>query len=149
MRYRLINWKAFVTASVILTLLATLSYAPGVGAAGHSVTNITLNPRTPHFLVHNQRVTVSFSYSTTQPGGVHIYARPFTKGSATPGSAAGGAPLSATGSGTGSQYFIIRTGSATVDQVRIQMWNAGQTVLLFEAFLPVHYSIYRPNQRKP
>jgi hypothetical protein len=124
--------------------MATLSYAPIVTAAGHSVTKFTLDPPTPNVLVHNQRVTLSFSYSTTQPVGVLIFARMFTRGSATPGYAPIPAQLSPTGSGTGSQWFTITKGKVTVDQIRIQMWNAGQTVLLFEAFLPVHYEYRSP-----
>ena len=31
-----------------------------------------------------------------------------------------------------------------VDQIRIQMWDAEQTVLLFEAFLPVYYRFMNP-----
>jgi len=76
MQYRLIDWKAFVTVGMILLSLATLSYGPSVSAAGHSVTRITLDPPTPNVLTHNQRVTISFSYATTQPGGVRIFARP-------------------------------------------------------------------------
>lgn len=144
MRYRLINWKAFVTTAMIVLSLATLSYGPSVLAAGHSVTNVTLNPPTPNILVHNQNVTVSFSYATTQPGGVRIFARPFAGGSPAPGYAASGAAISPTGSGTGTQNFTIKSGSLTVDRIRIQMWNASQTTLLFEAFLPVHYEFRAP-----
>ena len=144
MRYRLINWKAFVITAMMLLSLATLSYGPGAAAAGHSVTNITLNPPTPNILVHNQSVTVSFSYATTQAGGVRIFARPLVGGSPAPNYSASGAPLSPTGSGTGTQNFTIKSGNVTVDHIRIQMWNANQTVLLFEAFLPVNYEFRAP-----
>ncbi|HMF55875.1 MAG TPA: hypothetical protein VK619_05920, partial [Pyrinomonadaceae bacterium] len=118
MRYRLNNWKAFVAAGMILLSLATLSFGPSVSAAGHSVTRITLDPPTPNVLVHNQKVTISFSYATIQPGGVRIFARPFTGGAATPGYAASGAGISPTGSGTGTQFFTITSGTVTVDQIR-------------------------------
>jgi len=145
MRYMLTNWKAFViTAMVMLLSLAALSYGTSVVAAGHSVTNITLNPPTPNILVHNQKVTVSFSYATTQAGGVRVFARPFTGGAPTPHYAASPAPISPTGSGTGDQFFTITSGNVTVDRIRIQMWNANQTVLLFEAFLPVNYEFRAP-----
>jgi len=144
MRYKLTNWKAFVTGAMVLLSLTTLFYGPRVVAAGHSVTNITLNPPTPNILVHDQRVTLSFSYATTQPGGVLIFARPSSGGSLTPEYAASGADISPTGSGTGTQFFTITSGSVKVDQIRIQMWNAKQTQLLFEAFIPVHYEFRAP-----
>lgn len=144
MLYRLIDWKTLITAGMILLSLATSSYLPSVSAAGHSVTKITLNPPTPNVLVHNQDVTVSFSYATTEPGGVRIFARPFVGASPAPGYAASGAGLSPTGSGTGTQTFTITSGIVTVNRIRIQMWNANQTQLLFEAFLPVHYEFRVP-----
>lgn len=144
MRYRLIDWKAFITVGMVLLSLATLSYGPSVSAAGHSVTKVSLNPPTPNVLVHNQDVTVSFSYATTQPGGVRIFARPMVGASLAPNYAASGAGISPTGSGTGTQTFTIKSGSVTVNRIRIQMWNANQTQLLFEAFLPVHYEFVAP-----
>lgn len=138
------NYTTFVTVGMILLSLATLSFAPGTVAAGHSVTRVSFNPTTPNVLTHGHKVTLNFSYATTQPGGVRIFARPFTGGSPTPGYAASPGPLSPTGSGTGSQYFTINTGNVTVNQVRIQMWNATQTTLLFEAFLPVNFEYRAP-----
>jgi hypothetical protein len=144
MRYRLIKFKTFITAGVILLSLATLSFGPSVAAAGHSVTKVSLNPPTPNILLHNQNVTVSFSYATTQPGGVRIFARPFVGALPAPNYAASGAGISPTGSGTGTQTFTITSGTVTVNRIRIQMWNATQTVLLFEAFLPVNYEFRAP-----
>lgn len=144
MRYRLTHWKTLGAAAMILLALASLSYVPGVAAAGHSVTKVTFNPPTPNILLHNQRVTLSFSYATTQPGGVRIFARPFVGNSPAPNYAASPSGISPTGSGTGSQFFTITTGNVTVDRVRIQMWNSNQTQLLFEAFLPVHYEFRAP-----
>jgi hypothetical protein len=139
MRQRLRRWNVFVAAGMLLMTLATLSDVPRVMAAGHSVTKITLDPPTPNILLNNQRVTISFSYATTQPGGVHIFARPFAGGSPATSYAASPAPISPTGSGTGTQFFTITSANVTVDQIRIQMFNADQTQVLFEAFVPVHY----------
>lgn len=139
MRQRLHRWKAFIAAGIFLMALATLSDVPSATAAGHSVTKITLDPPTPNILLNNQRVTISFSYATTQPGGVQIFARPFASGSRATSYAASDAPISPTGSGMGTQFFTITSGNVTVDQIRIQMFNADQTQVLFEAFLPVHY----------
>jgi hypothetical protein len=128
----------------MLFSFSTLSYPPGSAAAGHSVTRITLDPPTPNVLLHGQKVTVRFSYATTQAGGVLIWARPISAGSPSPAYAASGANVSPTGSGTGTQDFTITAGNVTVDQVRIQMYNADQTKLLLEVFLPVHYQFRAP-----
>ena len=112
-----------------------------VAAPGdHLVTAISLGPDTPNILRDNQNVDLSFSYSTTAAGGVRIFARPFTNGALSPSYAAHGSPVyptSATGSGTG--WFTISSGTTVVDQIRIQMWDANQTTLLFETFIPVYY----------
>ncbi|HVP20619.1 MAG TPA: hypothetical protein VMS73_02040 [Anaerolineaceae bacterium] len=103
------------------------------------VTDITLSPDTPNVLQFNQDVNLTFNYSTRTEGGVRIFARPFTNGALTPNYAASGSPLYAIGGGSGSGFFTITSGQVVVDQIRIQMWNANQTTLLFEAFLPVYF----------
>jgi hypothetical protein len=108
------------------------------------VTDISLSPDTPDALKFNQDVNLTFSYSTRQAGGVRIFARPFTNGALSPNYAAHGSGVYATGAGTGSGFFTITTGQVVVDQVRIQMWDANQTTLLFEAFLPVYYRFRDP-----
>lgn len=141
---KLINWKAILIGGITLFVAATLTYGLRVSAAGHSVTNITLNPPTPNILVHKQQVTVSFSYATSQPGGVRIFARPFVGNAPAPGYSASGADISPIGSGKGTQNFTINSGTVTVNRIRIQMWDAKQTQLLFEAFVPVHYEFRAP-----
>src|SRR5262245_44714190 len=113
---------------------------PLAAAGDHLVTNISLTTDTPNILAFNQHVDLTFDYSTTDAGGVLIFARPFTNGALTPNYAAHPSPLyptSATGTGTG--WFTISSGAAVVDHIRIQMWNANQTTLLFETFIPVYY----------
>ena len=102
------------------------------------VTNISLGPTSPNVLRFSDNVNLSFSYSTRQANGVLIWARPFTNGALTPNYAAHGSPIY-TGAGQGSGFFTITSGAVVVDQIRIQMWDANQTTLLFEAFLPVYY----------
>ena len=75
---------------------------------------------------------------------MRIWARPFTNGALTPNYAAHGSPIYPIGGGSGSGFFTIYSGPAVVDQIRIQMWDANQTVLLFEAFLPVYYRFRSP-----
>ncbi|MCC6187956.1 MAG: hypothetical protein IT318_02900 [Anaerolineales bacterium] len=110
--------------------------APG----DHLVTSLSLGPDTPNILAFNDQVNLNFSYSTTEAGGVYIFARPFSNGALAPNYTAHPSPLyptSATGSGSG--WFTITTGGVVVDEIRIQMWNSTQTTLLFETFVPVHY----------
>ena len=113
-------------------------------AADHLVTEIVLTPHTPNVLEFNQNVNLSFNYQTSEPGGVRIFARPFSNGALTPNYAAHGSGVYPGGSGSGTGFFTITSGAVTVDQIRIQMLNADQTVLLFEAFIPVHYQFRDP-----
>ncbi len=103
------------------------------------VHSLALAPATPNILVLGQNVTVRFSYRTKQAGGVRIFARPFTGSALTPGYAACASPLYPVGSGFGSCSFTITSGANTVTSIRFQMWNATQTVLLFQTFVPVSY----------
>ncbi len=107
----------------------------------HLVINLTLSPDSPNILKTGQQVTVGFDYVTTEASGVRIFVRPFSGGSLTPGYSAHGSPLYPMGKGQGSGYFTIMAGygDVVVDQIRIQMWNANQTTLLFETYLPVYY----------
>ena len=144
MLQKIMKSKFFFMAGMIGLALTTDSNGSVGTVAGNSVTRITFNPSTPNILLNNQKVNISFSYATTQPGGVHIFARPISGGSPTVNYAASGAPLSPTGTGTGTQYFTIITGNVTVDQVRFQMFTADQKQMLFEAFVPVHFEYLAP-----
>ncbi|MEI6179182.1 MAG: hypothetical protein WCP31_00415, partial [Chloroflexales bacterium] len=147
-----VHWCSPVCLLLIATLLAcTGANSPalaasndqtgGLAAVGdHLVTNISLSPAAPNLLANNQNVTLAFTYSTTEVGGVRIFARPFTNGALSPNYAAQGSPLypqSAGNSASGS--FTITTGQVVVDQIHLQMWNNAQTTLLFETFIPVYY----------
>jgi hypothetical protein len=158
---RLSNWR-FALYLLLFTLILTPATSssvraspddPGtapvkVAAVGDNlITNISLGPDTPNILQNNQNVNLTFSYSTTEAGGVRIFARPFTNAALTPNYAAHGSPLyptSATGQGTG--FFTITAGQVVVDQIRLQMYDANQTTLLFETFIPVHYLFGDPAQ---
>ncbi|MCI0512868.1 hypothetical protein L0128_06620, partial [candidate division KSB1 bacterium] len=107
--------------------------------AGHSISNIKLNPETPTAMLFNQNVNIAFDYVTVEAGGVRIFARPFSGGSLTPNYAAHGSSLFPMGIGTGSGYFNIQNGSTVVDHIRFQMTNADQSQILFEMMVPVQY----------
>ena len=131
-----------VAMALLLMALLLPAWAPAVAtatSADHLVTQISLAPRTPDILGLNEQVTVSFSYSTAEAGGVRIFVRPFTGGALTPHYAASGSPLYPAGTGTGSGDFTITSGDVTVNRVHFEMWDADQTTLLFQAFVPVHY----------
>jgi hypothetical protein len=121
---------------------ATLS---GFGlTAANSVTQLVITPATPNILKFGQNITVNFNYDTAQVGGVRIFVRPITidefgNDMLTPNYGACPSPIYATGSGTGSCTLTIVDGDVTVDKLRIQMWDANQTVRLFNIKVPVHY----------
>lgn len=138
---RLLPMKKALLAFVLLALLA-LVLAPAVASAAaavHVVTGIALTPKTPNVMKLNQSVTLSFTYVSPEPTGVRIFARPMTGGVLTPNYAAHGSPLYPAGSGMADGYFTITKGNVTVDHIRIQMWNAAQTVMLDEVLIPVRY----------
>jgi hypothetical protein len=116
----------------------------GVTAA-HSVTQVGMSPLSPNVLKFGQNISFTFDYDTTQVGGVRIFIRPITIDPVTggdvltPNYAACGSPLYPVGSGTGTCNFTIVDGDASIDKIRIQMWDANQTVKLFQIKLPVAY----------
>ena len=115
--------------------------------SSHSIYDIQLTPKPPALLVFGQNVNITFNYTTNQPGGVRIFARPMSGGATTPNYGAHGSPLHPTGSGSGSGYFSITSGNANIDHIRFQMYNESQSQLLLEYFLPVdfHYAAHAIN----
>ncbi|MEW6571573.1 MAG: hypothetical protein AB1390_10450 [Nitrospirota bacterium] len=109
-------------------------------ASSTSVTDIQTASPSPASLAYDQRVDITFNYSTTEATGLRIFPRPMTNGALTPNYAASGSPLYATGSGSGSAYFTITGDETTVDQIRFRVYNADQSTLLAEFFVPVQYA---------
>ena len=105
----------------------------------HSITNIMLSPPSPATLMPEEHVDITFDYATTEPNGVNIWARPFTNGSLTPGYWAHPSLNYPSGYGSGTGWFTIPYGNVAVDQIRFQMYNLSETVLLRELFVPVLY----------
>lgn len=103
------------------------------------VRSIKLTPANPNVFRLNQDLQLSFKYSTTDPGGVRIFARPMTGGALTPNYAAHGSSVYPTGSGSAGGYFTIQDVGATVDEILIRMTNADQSVTLFETRIPVWF----------
>lgn len=85
-----------------------------------------------------QQVSIFMGYQTDEPGGIRIFARPFTNGNPTPGYSASGSPIYM-GSGTANGTFTINTGVAVVDEIRIEVYNADQSLLLRRMWVPVNF----------
>ena len=119
--------------------LISESDALPLASVEHLVTNIVLTPPTPNILAFNQQVTFTFDYSTTEPGGVRIWGRPFTSLGLAKNYAAHGSPVYPVGTGSSSGFFTITDKKVTITKIRFQVWNADQTTLLFQGFIPVNY----------
>ncbi|NIP26253.1 MAG: hypothetical protein GWN67_18135 [Phycisphaerae bacterium] len=105
----------------------------------HSITNIVLSPPSPATLLPGEHVDITFDYATTHTNDVLIFARPFTNGSLTPGYVAHPSDVYPSGYGSGTGWLTIPYGNVAVDEIRFQMLNLDQTVLLRELFVPVLY----------
>lgn len=126
--------------SLILALLlpAGIPAQAAPAASDHLITDIVLTPLTPNVLEVGENVNLTFDYQTTEPGGVRIFARPYTGSIYTPGYSAHGSGVYPTGTGTASGFFTIDS-PTVVDRIQLRMYNADQSVLLFEAYIPVHF----------
>jgi hypothetical protein len=114
-----------------------------------SVAGVSFKPPSGTILFYGQDVTVTGRYTTTEPGGVRIFARPFTRGALSPNYSASGSPLYPTGTGNFSGTFTITAAPAganqvIVDQVRIQVYSADQSRLLFQTFVPANFRFTPP-----
>jgi hypothetical protein len=145
------------TLIAVLTLFLLFQTSQGIGAEmqfgeisaetdvlplaplDHLVTNIVLTPPTPNILALNQNVTFTFNYSTTEPGGVRIWGRPFTSTGLAKNYAAHGSPIYPVGAGSGDGFFTITRGKVTITRIRFEIWDANQTTRLFRGFIPVNY----------
>lgn len=122
----------------VLALLLLFQVSPGI-CADHLVTNIVLTPPTPNILAFDQEVTFTFDYTTTEPGGVRIFGRPFTSTGLARNYAAHGSGIYPVGTGSGSGFFTITSGTVRITRIRFDIWNADQTERLFRGFIPVNY----------
>jgi hypothetical protein len=137
--YHIPAWSAVLPAGANMMIRAVVSVERGYPLAMHSITNIRFDPPSPATLEFNDRVTFTFDYTTTEPGGVYIWGTPFTGGSLPGGSAMHGSVLHPMGEGSLSGFFTITAGAKTVDQVRFRMTDADRNVL-YEALVDVSYT---------
>jgi hypothetical protein len=104
------------------------------------ITNITMSPPAPAVLSFGGDVTINFQYTSSVTGGIRIFARPMTGGSLSSGYSASGSILHPAGSGNLTVSFRINSGAQTVDQIRFQILNGDQSILLEEFFVVVSYT---------
>lgn len=122
-----------------LLLTIAFSFFTVLLFAQADVCNVTFETGTRVAAFSNdQAVNINFDYNVDEPGGVRIFARPFTNGNLTPGYGASGSPLY-TGSGAANVFYQISSGDGVVDEVRFQILNADQSELLKEFWVPVEF----------
>ncbi len=126
---------------LLLWVLVAVPLALPAPAAGIAISNIQMDPAPAAAIQWNQNVTITFDYAVDVAGGARIFMRPFTHGSLTPHYSASGSPLYPVGSGSGSGTFRITSGETMIDEVRFQIYNADQTALLLEFFVPAYYVV--------
>ncbi len=118
------------------------------GVAEHSIHTIGFHPASPANLQFDQRVNVSFIYTTTAQNGVEILVYPMVGGRHARGAFYSGLryDYAPTGSG-GSGFFTIRQapGTLTVDRVLLRMMENGN--VLYETHVNVNYTfgVARPH----
>ena len=105
----------------------------------NTITGIELSPPSPAQLNYGDHVDVTFDYTTDDPGGVYIWANPYTDGSFTPDGRHHGSPLYPAYAGSGSTYLFANSGPVEVDQIYFLMRNADQSVTYLEFFADVSY----------
>ncbi|MBI3913844.1 MAG: hypothetical protein HY327_06625 [Chloroflexi bacterium] len=105
----------------------------------NSISSVVLNPTSPAKLKTEQRVNLTFKYSTSESGGVIIYARPRVKGAPAPNYGAHASPVYPVGEGRGEGFITILSGQVAVDEIKFEMWTAGQAKLLYQFSIPVNY----------
>ncbi len=144
------SWFAFWSGSHVIdhyliemvtpdwnTVLLSISVPVTFHVGDHSVAHLAPSHTSPSWLAYGQTFTIDFDYASTEAAGVKIFARPFHGGALEGGYTASGSDVLPTPGGSADQWFRYNSGAHHVDQVRFQMWNADQTVLLLEFFTPV------------
>jgi len=126
--------KALVVSVIVFVLLIAAAEV-----RADAIWNIRFAPEPVAAMQFNQDVNVTFEYRTDQPGGVRIFARPMAGAVLAPNYAAHPSSVYSPGTGSGTGYFTITAGDVTVDAVRFQVFNADQTSLIMEFYVPVRY----------
>jgi len=121
--------SAVVGCALALVLLSGAMVLPGQASAETTVSNIVITPSSPAALEYDTHVEITFDYTTDVPGGVWIGFLPRTNGSPTPGSYFSGGPHYPVGSGSGSWWFSVGSGSDVVDAIQVELQDTSDVVL--------------------
>jgi hypothetical protein len=122
--------------SVLTTLVLLFSFSTLFAEA--DICGIALENGHHAAFAHNQEARFTFEYSTDDPAGVRIFGRPYTNGALTSNYSAHGSALNF-GGGSFNGYFTITSGTVIVDEIRVRIYNADQSNLLREFWIPVNY----------
>ncbi len=98
-------------------------------------------PDSPASICLDEWVVVNYNYKSDEDD-VLLFIRPMSAGELTPGYAAEPSSLLPIGNGSGITKFKITSGDdITIDQLRIEMYNADQSELLLEKFVDVEFNV--------
>lgn len=122
-------------SQVLLQLYQPVEYTFGNFLADNEL----LCPASPAHLENGERVVIRWDYYNDEGQDTRVFVRPYTNGALTPGYAASGSPVYATGSGAANDFFTITAGNVIVDQLHFQVVSSDQSTTFAEYFLPVHY----------
>jgi hypothetical protein len=116
-------------------------------APAHSISLIALEPPPNSVLANHQRVKVSFSYVTTERGGVRVVLAPMAGGSPAPNNALETPKVLPSGNSTSQESFTITSGGVTVDGIDIRMYAQAGGQLLYNFTVPARYE-FRDNSQQ-
>jgi hypothetical protein len=122
----------------VLAAIVTLALAPP--ATSNTISNVDFDPDSPATLPFGEFVDFTFDFDVSEDA--RIFGRPLFEGVLRPDYLAHPSPLYS-GMGSGSGFFTIGdTGLpvAYVDEIRFQIFNADQSMLLHEIFVPVDFT---------
>ena len=112
-----------------------------------AITSYSVDPASPATLFFGDRVNIKFDYASNQASQLRIFVRPMTGGSTSPNYGAHGSPSHTGPTGNGTGFFTLNsgTGNVVVNQLRFQVYNDDQSVLLHEYFVSVNYTFRNPS----
>jgi hypothetical protein len=107
----------------------------------NSLNVVSISPESPATLNTGDDLEIEFNYSTAEADGVRILAVPYTNGSISPGSIETASSIFPAGVRTVTEEFPLLDAVGNVDQIKFQMLNADQSVVLLEFFVDVNLTV--------
>ena len=131
----------FLLSTLSLMFTACSNSNPAPSTESTRITEVTLTPASPATLKNGDKVTVKIKFITNQPDGVSIYALPLTGTELALNKELGPEPGFVTGDlRETTRSFTILSGTTTVNQIRLVIYLAKSSELLYKDFRPVQYS---------